>query len=591
MSMSNLSRRSFVGLSGSAAAILGLGLVGCGGGSNSSDGAKAVSAEPQNGTPANTPLDKLPLPEKGKVYNNPQKRDNVKDGGTLVLPSGEIGPAWNYLSVDGNTQEMHNLWDFYMPTYIFLTDATASKFEPNPDFITEATTEMKDGKQVVHYKLNDKARFNDGTPIDYRAYKAVWTVMNGTDEHYTPAATDGYDRIESVERGDTDYDVVITMKDPVYPAELLFTYVLHPDATDYDKYNSFNNNPHSDDWGYGPYKIESFDTTQCKFVPNPNWWGDKPKLDSVTFKQMDSQALFNAFKNGEIDATGTAQNGSKEMLSNFLDMKDAEVRRSDSASVANIELNSTRGALKDKAVRKAFTQCLYMPTILSVVYQGVNWKEETPGSLLTPIWADGYEDCMPSDVSDLKDAASHTAAAKKTLEKAGYKLKGDYYEKDGKTVSFSFTTFGDSNTVKNRAAAVIKMAKDAGMKVSEDNHPASEFSDVLTGGNWDATLFGWVSTATSSWNGPQIYGKDSASNFTHLGSKELDEELGKVIEIEDHDEQIKALNKAEKKALESYGFIPVYAGADVVVTKKGLANYGPALYQSVRSEDIGWQKK
>ena len=256
MSMSNLSRRSFVGLSGSAAAILGLGLVGCGGGSNSSDGAKAVSAEPQNGTPANTPLDKLPLPEKGKVYNNPQKRDNVKDGGTLVLPSGEIGPAWNYLSVDGNTQEMHNLWDFYMPTYIFLTDATASKFEPNPDFITEATTEMKDGKQVVHYKLNDKARFNDGTPIDYRAYKAVWTVMNGTDEHYTPAATDGYDRIESVERGDTDYDVVITMKNPVYPAELLFTYVLHPDATDYDKYNSFNNNPHSDDWGYGPYKIE-----------------------------------------------------------------------------------------------------------------------------------------------------------------------------------------------------------------------------------------------------------------------------------------------------------------------------------------------
>lgn len=42
--------------------------------------------------------------------------------------------------------------------------------------------------------------------------------------------------------------------------------------------------------------------------------------------------------------------------------------------------------------------------------------------------------------------------------------------------------------------------------------------------------------------------------------------------------------------MESYGFIPVYAGADVVVTKKGLANYGPALYQSVRSEDIGWQK-
>ena len=456
-----------------------------------------TGTEPQNGSPATTPLDQLPLPEKGKVYNNPLDRDQIQDGGTLTLPAGEIGPNWNYLSIEGNTQEMHNMWDWYMPTNLFTSDATGSKFEPNPNFVTKAETTDEGGKQVLTLDLNPDAKFNDGTPIDYRAFQAVWTVMNGTNPDYTPAATDGYDRIESVEKGESDKQVVITTSQPVFPAEALFNLVIHPDAADPEVFNNgWNNNPHAAEWGYGPYTVDSFDTTQVTFVPNPNWWGDAPKLESVTYKQMDSQALFNAFKNGEIDATGSAQSGSKEMLSNFLDMKDAEVRRSDSASVANIELNSTRGALKDKAVRKAFTQCLYMPTILSVVYQGVNWKEETPGSLLTPIWADGYENCMPSDVSDLKDAASHTAAAKKTLEKAGYKLKGDYYEKDGKTVSFSFTTFGDSNTVKNRAAAVIKMAKDAGMKVSEDNHPASEFSDVLTGGNWDATLFGWVSTAS-----------------------------------------------------------------------------------------------
>ena len=53
---------------------------------------------------------------------------------------------------------------------------------------------------------------------------------------------------------------------------------------------------------------------------------------------------------------------------------------------------------------------------------------------------------------------------------------------------------------------------------------------------------------------------------------------------------MKALNAAEKEALASYGFVPLYAGPDVVVTKQGLANYGPALYLTVANENIGWAK-
>ena len=337
--------------------------------------------------------------------------------------------------------------------------------------------------------------------------------------------------------------------------------------------------------------MDSFDTTQVTFVPNPNWWGDAPKLESVTYKQMDSQALFNAFKNGEIDATGQTQSGSQEMLSNFSSMDNAEIRRANSLSIANIEINSTRGVLTDENVRKAFVQCLDIPTLRSVVFQGVNWEEDVPGSLLTPVWADGYENNMPDDVTSLTTADERTAAAKKTLEDAGYALDDDgYYAKDGTEVAFSFTTFGDSNTVKNRAAAIIKMAKDAGIKIDQDAKPSSEFSTTLTSGSWDICLFGWVSTPTSVWNGPQIYGSDSPSNFTHLGSADLDAELAKIISIEDHTEQMKALNAAEKKALASYGFVPLYAGPDVVVTKQGLANYGPALYLTVSNENIGWAK-
>ena len=596
MQMHNLSRRAFLGASG--VALAGLGLAACGG--NSSDGGSSTDSgatgtdvtgvEPQNGTPATTPLDQLPLPEKGKIYNNPQERDNVQDGGKLILPAGEVGPNWNNLSVEGNTVEMMTYWSFYMPSNLMIWSATLDKVEPNPDYIDSVEASEDSGKQVVTVKFNKDAHFNDGTPIDWRAFNAIYTVMCGENEEYTPAATDGYDQIESVAAGADDKECVITMKNPIYPVEALLGTVIHPDCADPTVFNEgWNNEPHAE-WGAGPYTVDSVDDTQVTFVPNPEWWGNPAKLESVQYKQMDSQALFNAFKNGEIDATGAAASGSQEMLSNFSTMDNAEVRRANSLSVANMEINATRENVADIAVRKALMQCIDPATLRTIAFQGVNWDEENPGSLLIPSWRDGYENNLPDDVKNLGSAEERTAAAKKTLEDAGYTLNGDYYEKDGKQVTWGFTTFGDSNTSKNRAAAIQKMAKDAGMNVEIDNRPASEFSTVLTGGDWDTVIFGWSSSVTAQWNGPQIYGSESFSNFTHMGSAELDEELGKVISIADPKEQIAALNAAEKKAMESYAFVPLYCGPDVVVTKQGLANYGPALFQTVLPEDIGWQK-
>lgn len=597
MVLDNLSRRSFVKLSGSSAAAAGLGfaamgLAGCGnnGGSDAAATDTKSNVEPQNGSPATTPLENLPLPEKGKVYTNPKNYDEVQDGGTLVLPAGEVGPNWNYFNVEGNTVEMLNYWAYYMPDML-ICDATASKMTPDPNFITNLSSSEETGKLVVTVDFNEKAAFNDGTPIDYKALAAVWTVMNGKNEAYTPSATDGYDKIESIEAGTSDKQAVITFSEPVYPFEPIVTKVLHPSATDVEVYtNGWNNNPHSE-WGYGPYKVDSVSDTQVVFVPNEKWWGNPAKLDSITYKQMESQALYNAFKNGEIDATGVATSGTAEMLSNFSSMEDATIRRSDGLACYMIEVNVTHDAVKDVAVRKALALSIDVATVRNVMWQGVNWSEEVPGSLLCPTWASGYEDNRPDDLKNVKSAEDGTAAAKKTLEDAGYTLGSDgFYAKDGTTVTMSFVIFGDSNTIKNRAAAIQKMAKDAGINIEIVSKPSSEFSSTLTGGDWDIVLFGWQASSTYMWNMPQIYGSESASNFTHYGTPELDAEMSKIITISDRTEQMKALNAAEKKCMESYAFIPIYSGPDVVCTKATLANYGPALFETFDATKIGWEK-
>lgn len=585
----SLTRRSFFEVSGLAAA--GLGLTACGGGNGTQGGSGDTGVEPQDGSPATTALDKLPLPEKGKTYNNPKKRDDVKDDGTVTLAINEVGPNWNYVGLEGNTTYMNWLWSLYMPIGMVVTDATGSKYTANPDYIKSLSSDESSGKQVITVVYADQAKFNDGTDIDWKALETAWKCLSGQSSDYVVPGTDGYDKIETVTQGDTAKTAVITMREPVYPYEALVDRVLHPDFLDVDTFNSgFLNNPHVE-YGAGPYIVDSFDDTHATFKPNPKWWGDAPKSTTITYKQMEAQATFNAFKNGEIDSVGTGLSGTAEMLSNFNSMEDAQIRRGLSTSIAVIEINSTRGALQDIAVRKAFCQAVDPATIVSIVFQGVNWQEEAPGSMLLPYWADGYEDNRPDDLKNLKDASARIAAAKKTLEDAGYKAGSDgIYAKGDTKVSFSFTTFGDSTSVKNRSAAIQKMAKDAGIEVDIDNHASSEFSKILSSGAWDTCLFGWNGTTTSIWNGVQLYGSESSSNFGKQGTADTDAEFAKVPSIKDKTEQFKQCNATEKKLMETYAYLPLFTGPDCSVVKKGLANYGPSLFESTPVTDLGWQK-
>ncbi len=589
----SVSRRTFLGVAGGAAAALaGLGLAGCAKEGGSGGAGSATGASPQNGVPATTPLNQLPLPEKGKTYNNPKSRDQIKDGGTATFPVAEVGPDFNYFSVNGNTTYMKWFWLCYNSAVVpFRCNATASTFEPDPNFVDSSSVKEVDGKEVVTINIAEKATFNDGTPIDWRAVEAAWTVNNGKNSDYTPASTDGWSQVESVTKGDNDKQAIITFSQPYYPYEALVGF-LHPSAATPEVFNNgWKMNPHNE-WGCGPFVVDSVDEAQITFKRNPKWWGDVAKLESITFKQMEAQAQFNAFKNGEIDATELGQQGTGEMLSNFQGMDKVEIRRSDSKSITCLEVNTTRDVLVDIEVRKAFMQCINTETILGIVYQGVNWKEDRLSSLSILPWMDGYEDNLPQDVSANITADAQIAAAKKTLEDAGYELGSDgYYAKGGKQVAFGFTAIGDSNVTKNRAAAIQKMAKDAGMNITIDNKPSSDFSKTLVGGQWDVFLLGWsVSSATYN-NGGQLFGSTSESNFTHAGSKELDAKFLAVTGIEDHAKQMKAFNEAEKEALKSYAFIPLYSGADVIVCKKGLANWGPALLLDIVAENVGWEKE
>ena len=555
-------------------------LAACGSGSGSTSG--SYKTEPAAGTPVSY-TGSLPMPSVSGVYNNPKSRDQLKDNGSLTLSIRELGPDWNTWSVNGNTLYMNTLWSYYMPV-LWTYNVDGSKVAPNKNYITDYNVKTVNGKQTITLNFNPKAKWNDGTAIDWTAVEAAWKVQSGKDQNYTPASTTGWDQVESVKQGTSSKQAVVTMKTPYYPA-YSFLGVYHPKAANVNAYTKgWSNDPHDKDWGAGPYIVKSLSSSQVTFKPNPKWWGNKPKMTTVTYKVLESQAEINAFKNGEID---TVSLGSKDDIKAVASVKGATIRRGYASSLGVLEMNTTRPQLKDINVRRAIVQAINRKQLDDLANAGIDWSEKTPGSLLLTPSTAGYADNMP------KESAYNVANAKKTLEKAGYKMGSDgYYAKNGKTLALSYTTFSDSQKTKANGLAVQKMLKAAGIKLTIDNQPSANFSTTLTSGNWDIVRMGWSSsTPTDAFSsGYQLYGSDSQSNYTHVGTKEIDEAFKKVPTLSDNKEQLKLFNSTEKKALALYGTFPYFNGPVMGAYAKGLANVGPAGWQTVLREDVGWEK-
>lgn len=550
-------------------------LAACG---NSNSGTGSYATQPADGTPS-TYTGKLPMPEANGIYNNPQPREKLKDGGSATFSLSSAGPDWNYFSVNGNTVDIDTLWSYYMPK-LWISNADGSKLTPNSNYITSYDEKTVDGKQTITITFSPKAKWNDGTDIDWTAVEAAWKVR--TENGYTPSSTDGWDQVESVKQGTSAKQAVITMAKPYYPANT-FIDIYHPKAASVDTFTKgWIDNPHNE-WGAGPYIVDSRSDSQVVFKPNPKWWGNKPKLTTVTYKILENQAEINAFKNGEIDAASV---GSKNKLATVRTIKDAQIRRGFGSSTATYQLNTTKESLKDIAVRKAFNQALDRSQLVKIVYAGLDWTEDTPGSLLVAPYRKGYENNMP------KDSGFSTANAKKTLEGAGYTMGSNgYYQKNGKDLSITYTDFSDSATTKAIALAVQKMMKNAGIKLNIDIKGSSEFSTVLNSGNWEIIAMRWQSGSPYGYvGGKQIYGSQSESNVSHAGNASIDSAFEEVPTISDPSKQFSAFNKAEKKALALYGQLPIWSGPTMGVYKKGLANVGPARYLTVLREDVGWMK-
>ncbi|MDN5726548.1 MAG: ABC transporter family substrate-binding protein [Propionibacteriales bacterium] len=517
---------------------------------------------------------------------NPKDRAELTEGGELRLTVTTIESQWNTYQVNGNTGDMSDVWNPIAPKFFTFDEKGTPTW--NPDYLTEEPV-VTTGPTKVTMKINKSAKWGNGTAIGVKDFQSIWKACNGEDTTFECASTDGWNEIASIEAGADEQEVITTFKSNFPDWSSVLSSVPAADSTkDASTFNSGSTGPKSE-YEAGPFTVESFDKTQRKitYVPNPNWWGEKPLLDRITIREMEATARANAFTNNELDAFDVGVDA--DAYTRSKGYADGEVRQAAGPDWRHITFNSKAGELKDIKVRQAIVYGLNRTEIGASDLAGIDWP-------VKPLNNHFFMEAQPGFVDTAKATGIDydIEKAKSTLEEAGWKApEGDpegVRVKDGKELKVKFMQLSGVPVSENEALQVQNQLKKVGIGIDIVSIPSEKFSDTLTERGFELMAFSWLGTPYPMANINQIYGTGSESNFANLSLPEVDN-LAKEIGTEpDNQVRIDKTNQVDKLLWENVHTLPLYQRPQNTAVKKNLANYGSFGMASVDWTKVGYLK-
>ncbi|HEU4619062.1 MAG TPA: ABC transporter family substrate-binding protein [Gammaproteobacteria bacterium] len=522
---------------------------------------------------------------------NPMPRDRLRDGGTFTWPLDEMPADFNLNELDGNLQTgMWAVTGSLLPV-AYNNDAAGVPVW-NPDLLASEPTLVTEPQQVVTYEINPKAVWYDGTPITWQDFYWQWKALNGTNPAYRITSANGFENIESVERGKDDREVVVTYARPFADWQSLF-FPLYPASTNKDP-AIFN-----DGWREkplttaGPFKLASIDRTTktITLVRNEKWWGEPAKLDRVVFRVIVPDAQIDALANGEVDAVDIGSNASMYLRASQIEGVD--VRVAGGPNFSHLTINGTSPNLSDVRVRRALAMGIDRAAIARALIGPLGLDPQPLGNHVFMLNQEGYRD----DSGEVGTYDPSKAAA--LLDEAGWKLDGGVRKKDGRPLEIDAVIPAATQSSRQIVELVQNMLGQIGVRVNIDAAPGDDFFDkYVKAGQYDITVFAWMGTPYPISSVKSIYAMPTKNadgtvniqqNFARIGSAELDEAFLRAGAEFDRAKAQELANEADAMIWQEVHSITLYQRPDVVPTKKGLANFGAFGFQTPWPyQDIGW---
>ncbi len=518
---------------------------------------------------------------------NVKDRGELAQGGTVRLSVADFGNNWNPNSVSGNNDDLSRARRSLLPQ--FFNYDTKGVPQANPNWVVSAE-ETKASPTVVSMKLNPKAVWGDGSPVDADDLTATWKACDGTNKKFECASTQGYDQIASITTGADKFDITITFKAAYpdwtqpfsYPGTLKAESVKDPETFN-NGWKALNN-----DWLSGPFKVESFDNSQkvLNQVPNDKWWGDKPLLDKITFRAISDDATAAAFANNELDSFDIGPD--PDAYKRVQGVSDASIRSAAGPNFRHFTFNTKAGVLTDQKVRQAIVKGIDRESIGASDLAGIDWPVQPLNNNILLQNQEGY-----------KDVAAETGieydpeGAKADLDALGWTAGADgIREKDGKKLEVKFSQLSGVPVSENEALQTQSLLKEIGVKVDIVDVPIAKFQDgtVLTNHEFEIIAFSWIGTQYPFQGISQIYGTGSDSNFSQLSDPKIDANAKKLDSTTDLQARVDLANETAKIIWENVMTLPLYQRPELIAVKTKLANYGAFGLGNVQWENVGYEK-
>lgn len=560
------------------AALFALSAAACSGGpAASGPGSQHASNEPKVGSTASAGL---PTTDYTKLAY-----DQVKQGGTLTLAIGQLPNNWNNNTADGQLADTSTVQGPLVGSGV--NYAADGSWKLNPDYAT-AIKVTSDKPTVVDVQINPKAVWSDGTPITAADMVSYWKAQNGTNKKFNIAASTCFEDVKDVKQVGSDTRHYTVTFDGAYAEWQACVWPDLPKAatdTPADYNTAYKSKMYPSD---GPYVVDKVDQNGGVIteVPNPKWWGRKPKLDKIVFRVIDQAGLGQAFANGEVNMIDTG--AQIDVMKQAQSKAGSVVQRSGGTTYTQLTINAQSGPLKDINVRHALFYAINRQQFASITQKGLGVPPVTVGSnILLPGQA-GYantEDAMYPYSKDKAQAA---------LKAAGYTIQNGKAMKGGQQLTLSIVTPTDTPTNNQRCQLIQNYLGQVGIKVNIKDVPSDKyFSDYVVIGpskNFELTSFSWVGGALPISGSKSIFTPaNSGQNYSGISTPQIGELFKKASETLDPTQRSAVLRQADKAIYTEAPMVTFTATPNILVTDGKLVNLGAVQFETTDWTQVGFK--
>jgi peptide/nickel transport system substrate-binding protein len=520
-------------------------------------------------------------------------------GGSIFVDLNETLSGFNVNTSASNEFVLAEIMQLVWPG-TFIVDNKLNVYL-NKDLVSSVSSKLNAaGQQVVTYNLNQKASWNNGTPITADDFIYNWQALSGKTKYvdkgnkpYDAAGTTGYSSIQSV-KGSKPANgakcstgkaslrnahmcpngkvvtVTFAKATPFADWPSLFGIIVPAQMARKVGFNTgFNIHGAGDEkrllsgsW----YTVTSYNESNNTVIieKNPKYWGHPAKLNTIVFAGSTD------------DSTGIAgiQSGTFnvfEPISTSLSMiqqAKAAAGQINYSVVSGLQFehfdfNQANPYLAKLAVRQAIAYGTDRKAIIAATV-----GQAAPGT--TVLDNRIYMNNQPQYVANGSAYDNvNVAKAKSLLEGAGFAMgpNGYYQPNFGPESGQDFTlriTTTTGNVIRSATQQVFQaQMKNIGIKITIVNDPAGKFfgTDLPTG-NYDIGEFAWVGTPFATGNN-SIYCSytdqtNCASNWTNYASPAVDTLLAQGAAAVSPKAEAALYNKADAQMWADMNTYPLY---------------------------------